>query len=268
MFTRMLAAGAAAAALSTVLGVAPAGATPVSATITADNFYALYRGPLAPGAAGDLTMVGRNEATYAHQGQPTNPNSLAGCAGAYNWSCPEIFDFDLAADETFYLAVWDDGTVAESWIGQFMIGSSTYLSNRADWQYFVTDIDNPALGQADRGSGPLPALAEIFANVQDADDTSDGDGWQDDPFSRGTNGTSPWGAVAGVSPDALFLSSLANDAQVSNPQITLYRLEFSPAPAPEPAALGLFAAGVVGAAALRRRRGRGAGSTDRGRLLI
>src|SRR5690606_36425982 len=117
------------------LVAAPAQATPVKATITADNFYALYKGPLAPGSAGDLTMIGRNEATYEHQGAPTNPNSLPGCSGSYNWSCPEVFEFDLAAGETFYLAVWDDGTVAESWIGEFIVGGVVYLSNQADWQY-------------------------------------------------------------------------------------------------------------------------------------
>ena len=111
------------AAAAAVLWAAPAAAIPVQATVTADNFYALYRGPLAPTSAADLTMVGRNESTYGHQGAPANPNNLPGCTGAYNWSCPEVFDFELAAGETFYLAVWDDGTVAESWIGQFMIGA-------------------------------------------------------------------------------------------------------------------------------------------------
>jgi hypothetical protein len=253
MFSRMQTA-CAATALAAALAAAPAEAVPVSATVTADNFYALYKGPLSPGAAGDLTMIGRNESTYGHQGAPANPNSLPGCSGAYNWSCPEVFDFDLAGGETFYLAVWDDGTVAESWIGQFTVGSTTYLSNRSDWEYFVTDIDNPALAQPGAGSGPLPTLGQVFANVLDANDAGDGDGWLEDPYSRGQNGSQPWGLVSGVSSDALFLSSLPNDAQVSNPHVTLYRLEVSPVEAPEPAALGLFAAGLFGAAALRRRR--------------
>jgi hypothetical protein len=248
----MLATGAA-AALTAALAVAPAAAIPVSATVTADNFYALYKGSLAPGGVDELTMVGRNESTYGHQG---GPNNLAGCSGAYNWSCPEVFDFDLAAGETFYLAVWDDGTVAESWIGQFMIGSTTYLSNRSDWEYFIADIANPALNPPGNGSGPLPTLEQIFANVLDAGDDGDGDGWLADPFGRGQNGAQPWGLVSGISSDALFISSLQNGAQVSNPSITLYRLEFAPIEAPEPAALGLLAVGLIGAAALRRRQTR------------
>src|SRR5690606_10902276 len=136
--------------------------------------------------------------------------SLPGCSGSYNWSCPEVFEFDLAAGETFYLAVWDDGTVAESWIGEFIVGGVVYLSNQADWQYFITDIANPALGQPGSGSGPLPSIAQIFDNVLDANDYGDNDGWLDDPYSRGLNGSSPWGLVPSVSTDALFLSSLSD----------------------------------------------------------
>ena len=100
----------------------------------------------------------------------------------------------------------------------------------------------------------MPTLQQIFANVLDANDAGDGDAWLQDPFSRGQNGSAPWGLVGGVSQQALFVSSLANDAQVSNPQISLYRLEFSPQEAAEPGALALFGAGLLGAAALRRRR--------------
>ena len=259
MFNKTIASGAAAAALCAALAAAPAQATPVTATLTADNFYALYKGALNPAGEGDLTLVGRNESTYGHQSGAGNPNSLAGCSGSYNWSCPEVFDFDLAAGETFYVAVWDDGTVAESWIGQFMVGATTYLSNQAEWQYFIIDIANPAIG-AGGGSGPMPALSQILANVQDANDDGDGDAWLDDPYSRGLNGTAPWGLVSGISSDALFLSSLSDGGQVSNPRVSLYRLEFAPGgsslrvtEAPEPAAFGLFAVGLFAVAALRRR---------------
>lgn len=239
----------AAAAIAFGLGAAEASATPVQAITTADNFYLMYRGPLAPNAASDLVQVGRNETTHDHQDHAFN---FPGCTGAYNWSCPELINFEIAGDETIYMVVWDDGTVAESWIGQFLVGGTTYLSNLTDWEFFRTDIPNPALADPGTGAGADPALADIYDNILDANDTGDGDGWVQPPFSRGPNGSQPWGDVTQIDDNALFLSSLAS-ASASNDRVTIYRLEF--APAPEPATLGVLGVGLfaMGLTRLRRR---------------
>jgi len=240
-------------ALALGLLAGTAQAATVQGIVTADNFYNLYVGGLD---GSGFTRIGGNERTYEHQNHAFNLGNGTGspCSGAYNWSCPESFNFNLGAGQTIYLAVWDDTTVAESWIGQFTInGSSVILSNTQDWEYFITAIDNPAPASSGQpgGSSPagLPTDAEALAAVLDANSS----GWQQDPYSRGVNnGGTVWGSVPYIQASATFLSSVPGNSSVSNDFVTLYRLEA--APVPEPGALALFGFAAAGLMWTRRRK--------------
>src|SRR5262245_1054996 len=66
----------------------------VTATITADNHYGLYVGQ-ADGS--QLTLIGSNEP------------GLQGNPGAFNWSLPETWHFNVGQGAYLYVLSWDDG---------------------------------------------------------------------------------------------------------------------------------------------------------------
>lgn len=78
----------------------------LSATITADNHYALYLG-----AAGgtNLRFIGRNEL------------GAGGSPGTYNWSEAESWNATYGAGDYIYLVGWSDNSVAQGWIGEFQL---------------------------------------------------------------------------------------------------------------------------------------------------
>jgi hypothetical protein len=95
------------------------------ATLTADNFYGLYIGN---DQGTNLRLIGRNEST------------TRGFPGVFNWSLPETWNFRVSPTDYIYVVTWDDGTVAASWIGEFVIdgNKNILLFKSQDWQYFVT----------------------------------------------------------------------------------------------------------------------------------
>lgn len=105
-----------------VVGSVDASAANIKATVTADNFYGIYYGN-EDGSL--LNLVGRNETT-----DTGNP-------GRYNWSQAETWDFQVSPSDYLYLVTWDDGRVAESWIGEFEIAGNTVLTGADDWEYIV-----------------------------------------------------------------------------------------------------------------------------------
>src|SRR5262245_64070490 len=77
----------------------------VTATLTADNHYALYAGQ-ADGS--QLTLLGTNEL------------GPGGAPGAFNWSLPETWTFSVGEGDYIYVLAWDDGG-AQMWTGQFTL---------------------------------------------------------------------------------------------------------------------------------------------------
>ncbi len=66
-------------------------ATLVTATVTADNHYAIYYG-----TDNSLTYVG------------TNVSGSAGSTGTYNWSAAETWSFNVPVGQYIYVVGWSD----------------------------------------------------------------------------------------------------------------------------------------------------------------
>lgn len=116
--------------VSLLLGVPTSGAATLTATLTADNHYALYFG-----TDSNLTFVGRNE------------KGPAGSPGTYNWSLPETFGgLQLSESDRFYVAIWDENIVngSQALLGQFTTDDGgTLLTNASEWGYYITGAPNP-----------------------------------------------------------------------------------------------------------------------------
>lgn len=196
----------------------------VTATITADNHYALY-------SASGSTM------NY-HGG---NELGASGAPGTYNWSMAETYSFD--AGDTIYLAVWSDDAVAQGVLAEFQSASlGTALSGDPRWQVFGTGLNR---GDND----PHPLASEIATQVSLA---TLGSGWET-PFVGGVNGVAPWGGIAGISSEArwMWIDVPGDDDPLNGGsgarELLIYRMHV-----PGPGSLALLGAG--GLLGLRRRR--------------
>ncbi|MFM9957580.1 MAG: hypothetical protein ACKVZJ_05870 [Phycisphaerales bacterium] len=217
-------------AVLSVFAAAGAANAGVTATITADNHYALYTG----NSFSDISFIGRNEL------------GSAGSPGTYNWSKAETWNFNPGA--YIYVAVWSDDAVAQGWLGQFAFdagsGGQTLLSSSLDWEYVPTNIN---LGDGD----PAPSVVDIGSWVNLADTNL----LWDTPFVGGSNGVSPWGTIAGVSSSAKW--TWGNPSNRSNPLIggddfEEYQIFRIPTGVPAPGGAMLALAGI-GMIAIRRR---------------
>ncbi|MBX2862294.1 MAG: PEP-CTERM sorting domain-containing protein [Leptolyngbyaceae cyanobacterium MAG.088] len=216
----------ASASLLTV-GAVEANAADIKATVTADNFYGLFYGNED---GSNLNFVGRNE------------TGDGGSSGGYNWSKAESWDFEVNNNDYLYLVAWDDGRVAESWIGEFEIAGKTLLSGADDWEYIVGD-DNPYL--TDKSTNLLPGSDELTSLI-------DGAEWQD-TVSIGKNGINPWKTIDGVDQEADWLKTASH----TEGKYTIFRTgttvgdladlpDEDTADVPEPASmLGLLAVGAM-----------------------
>ena len=192
--------------------VAPASAATVTATITADNHYALYYGDAN---GNNLTLVGRNE------------DSVSGSPGQYNWSLPETW----ATNMTIFVLAWDDGG-PQSWIGDFTLpGNQKLYSNLTEWQYIVASGPNPG--------GPPAVNFPSLATVQNDIAT----GVWATPLASAPNGSAPWGTISGISGSANFIwhDTLGNNS-TSDAHYAIYRAvplpPSCPAPGQRPAGAG------------------------------
>lgn len=208
--------------LSLFIGALAAEATPITSTVTADNHYAIYTGN-----ADSINYVGRNEM------------GSAGAPGTYNWSNPETFAFDVKPGDYIYVAGWSDDGTAQGWIGQFVSGSGTILSNATDWEVYLTckDID-------DGGAAPTAATFQ--------DDIA-GASWGAITNYR-DNGASPWGTIASIDSNADWIWGSAMQPGSGYGEYQVFRTQVPPAPVPEPATMLLLGTGLIGLAGLRKKR--------------
>ena len=202
---------------------AAAHATPVSATVTADNHYAIF----TVNQSG-LSYVGGNE------------TGAAGSPGTYNWSMAESWAFDTTG--LVYIAAWSDDSVAQGVLGQFTANGDDFSSGDARWEVYATGVN--------RGDGdPHPSVLEMFGHIGDADT---GNLWEA-PHIGGGNGISPWSTIAGISGEARWMwKNVDGDSDPLQGgsgagEMLIFRIAV-----PAPGAMAIFSAG--GLVLLRRRR--------------
>jgi hypothetical protein len=225
-------------AVSLILtAITTAGAETFTATLTADNHYALYYGD----GLGNVTYVGRNEV------------GAVGKPGTYNWSLPETWSFAANPGQYIYVAAWSDGGTAQGWIGQFVVSSSnTVLTDTTHWQVYLASVTSTP---NDDSLAPTPndvsqsAPTEMFNYINNANTNKVG--WSAITNSR-SNGSDPWGIISAINSDAKWIWGSEMTAYGSNyGEFQIFRTQI--AHAPIPGALWLFGPGLVGLAAVRRR---------------
>lgn len=211
------------------LRATPAAAATVTATLTADNYYAMY---LGTSTGNDMRFIGRNEL-----GRSGNP-------GTYNWSLAETWTFDPRATDYLYIAAWSDNSIAQGWIGQFTYTGGQFLTNLTDgWQVFLTNND---LGD----NSPAPTASALSGIVSAAV-------WNNVQYAL-NHGVSPWGKIPGIAdsakwiwgtPDMTNRGSGAGEVQLFRRPLT----GITPAPVPLPAPMLLLGSALAVIPLVRRR---------------
>jgi hypothetical protein len=193
----------------------------VTATLTADNHYALYLGQVD---GSQLTLLGTNEL-----GEAGNP-------GASNWSLPETWSFSVDEGGYIYVLAWDDGG-PQMWSGQFTLSDGTSLfSDTTGWEFVVASGLNPT------ASGSIPTLATVTSDIAGAT-------WEA-PHASTPQGSSPWFGIPGLSPAAQMIwHDTLGDTSSSDSHYVIYRtiaplVPISPNSPPDNLGLSLSAATI------------------------
>lgn len=212
--------------LGIVTSVSVASAATITATITADNHYALYTGT-EDGAS--VALIGGNEL------------GAGGAPGTYNWSAAETYSF--STDDPFvYLAAWSDDRMAQGLLTEITVDGITLLSGDLPWTVFATGIDQ------DDGD-PYPTETEMSDQIALAT-------WE--AVAVGDyNGVGPWGTIDGISASARWMwHASAKDVDALNGGYDHDEYLVFRASLPEPSSVALLAAGGIATIhTVRRRRG-------------
>jgi RHS repeat-associated protein len=152
---------------------------PIKAILTADNHYGLYYGSVDQST---LTFIGRNE--YGSGGIP----------GAYNWSYPETFNFEVDPNSYLYTTVWNDGG-PRMFLGQFQLSEGVILNtNDMDWLSVVATGRNPGI------NGEVPTKSVLQNEILQAK-------WAVPQQSApNVSGGTSWGFIREISSSAEFIS--------------------------------------------------------------
>ena len=158
----------------------------VHSFFTADNHYMLFHGR---SNGSELVLAGHNEL------------SEVGNPGASNWSVAEEYNFNVGPDDHLYIIAWDYG-VERMWSGHFDLnGSSRIVSDRQNWEYVDASAANP--GRPTLPGFALPTTESVAAEITAA---TAGNAWK--PLAvEAPQGTYPWGVIANVDPNAMFVWS-------------------------------------------------------------
>jgi hypothetical protein len=161
----------------------------ITATVTADNHYSIYRVTGSNQQGDTLALVGGNELTFD------------GAPGIYNWSLPETFTFESQRD-TVYLAAWSDDFFAQGVLGQFLSSTNgSLLTGDARWRVFRTGID------LDDGDS-YPAAGLMETQIALANNTN---AWTNIAVGgNNTNATAPWREIPGITQDARWMWANTN----------------------------------------------------------
>lgn len=225
-------------------------AATMTATLTADNHYALFTGNKS---GTEWNFIGRNEKgsrgiaqsefVYNADGSynPTyiGNNVISGDVargGKDNWSMPETWTYDINKNDYLYVVAWDDGLVAQSWIGQFVsneLNNGIFLSKTQNWEFIqtVTNESNPSWGSNPGDNGNTPEVADLSYQVATANAGTNND-WSD-AIKAGDNVVHLWGDFSnkGISSEADFLDTTTDTNSMNggnNQQYTIFRTIFAP----------------------------------------
>jgi hypothetical protein len=166
----------------------------VMAVLTADNHYALYAGQED---GSQLNLLGRNE-----PGEAGNP-------GAFNWTLPETWNFNVGEGTFIYVLAWDDGG-PQMWTGQFTLSDGTsFYSDTTTWVSTVGTGPNPT-------AAGLPSLAAVASDIAAAT-------WAA-PQVSAPQGAGPWHPIPGLSPAAqLVWHDTFGDTSSSDNHYAIFR---------------------------------------------
>jgi len=185
----------------------------MTATLTADNVFALYVG---------------------------NESGVSFVGSGNRWEQSRTFTFDADSEDYLYVAAWSDGAVAQGLIGEFVSNSGVILTDTSNWEVYLTDHDldvyDPAPSEADIETDISMAIWEPIA----------------DSLDYGSSPWGSW-CLAEISRDARWIwgSRLLGGSDYGEYQ--LFRTQVESSATPEPATMFLLGSGLIGLAGLGKR---------------
>ena len=163
------------------LGNVTASAINIKVTMTVDNSYALYYGP----QTGATTFVGSD----------------------FSWPTAETYNFNLPAGQYIYVVTASDLSVAQGFLAQIenLDNGNKFYSNDPQWQVMAT-----GLGSSAPYTGSAADLALLSNEIVDANGGGNAsNGWVG-LTSGPSNGSAPWGTIAGIDAAAKWVWYSAN----------------------------------------------------------